>query len=350
MTDLNGTIYVITNEVTGLKYVGQTVYSSDHRIEEHIYAASTGSTTRIATAIRNYGWDAFSVMDVQVPADELDYWERFFIKHYDSFENGYNMDTGGKSGGFKIPKEEMRRMKEEWDFGCSIGDIAFGLGRDANTVSNILSAYGITAAQKRERATDFGDIPAKKAVQIDIKTGEIIKVYKSAGSASKELGHKSAGGISRCCNGTRKSALGYFWRWLEDVSEDDLVRGHYSGELVAGKGEQVISGSIPVVAISVQTNEVTCFRSISETAGSFGISGKTVSRAINSGTPCRGYRFLTGEAWLDERRREACFDKLNARSLADLKRMASHISRADNKLDLIIDILNYWFQVKETAE
>ena len=64
MADLKGTIYVITNEVTGLKYVGQTVYSSNHRIDEHIYAAATGRTTRIATAIRNYGWDAFSVMEI----------------------------------------------------------------------------------------------------------------------------------------------------------------------------------------------------------------------------------------------------------------------------------------------
>ena len=56
---------------------------------------------------------------------------------------------------------------------------------------------------------------AKKIKQIDIETGQVIKVHLSMGDAIKTLvyGRSYIGHISNCCNGKSRSALGYKWKF-----------------------------------------------------------------------------------------------------------------------------------------
>ena len=49
---------------------------------------------------------------------------------------------------------------------------------------------------------------------IDLKTGEVIKVFDSISSASRET-HISLGNICAVCNGKRPSAGKYFWKYEE---------------------------------------------------------------------------------------------------------------------------------------
>lgn len=61
---------------------------------------------------------------------------------------------------------------------------------------------------------------AKKVLQIDLVTGEIINEYSSARQAAIALGlDKTAGSnIQRTARGIGKSAYGYGWRWKNDNS------------------------------------------------------------------------------------------------------------------------------------
>ena len=63
---------------------------------------------------------------------------------------------------------------------------------------------------------------AKMTIQYD-KQGKIIKIWDYAKQASEELGINT-NSITRCCRGEGKSAGGFYWKYLNDVSDDDLKR------------------------------------------------------------------------------------------------------------------------------
>lgn len=57
----------------------------------------------------------------------------------------------------------------------------------------------------------------KKVKQIDIKTGEVIKIWDSASDATRELNNgKIHGHISRVCHGKLNKTLGFKWEYVVD--------------------------------------------------------------------------------------------------------------------------------------
>lgn len=65
----------------------------------------------------------------------------------------------------------------------------------------------------RKKSTDATRKARNKAViQIDKTTGETIKLWECASDACKELGINNAI-VSLCCNGKKKSAGGFKWRF-----------------------------------------------------------------------------------------------------------------------------------------
>lgn len=90
-------IYRITNNITGMVYIGQTKRTFAERIKEHI-----ANQSKIGKDITKLGKENFSfdVIDKAETAEELDELEKFWIEFY-SF-NCYNILSGGKP-----TKEEM---------------------------------------------------------------------------------------------------------------------------------------------------------------------------------------------------------------------------------------------------
>lgn len=87
----------------------------------------------------------------------------------------------------------------------------------------------------------------KKAVeQIDIKTGEVIKVYESLSAATRKMGVRSPKAIWKACNGELKTAYGFGWTYKEMDFGD--LRNYGSGK-VGRPGKQVEQ-------INVENNEV----------------------------------------------------------------------------------------------
>ena len=89
-----GVIYVITNLLNGMQYVGQTTRSVEQRFKEHLKADSY-----IGCALRDFGAENFSVEIVAECASkkELNEKEIFFIEKFDCMApNGYNLTAGGQ--------------------------------------------------------------------------------------------------------------------------------------------------------------------------------------------------------------------------------------------------------------
>lgn len=91
-------VYEITNQINGKKYVGITSRSIEERFEDHKSRARCYQRgNRLYSAMRKYGVDNFTVsLIVQVDnEDDVRELETQHIKQLDSYKNGYNCNLGG---------------------------------------------------------------------------------------------------------------------------------------------------------------------------------------------------------------------------------------------------------------
>ena len=95
-----GVIYTLIDGANDKEYVGQTVRPVEMRFKQY---------ARTDSVIRAHGEDMFSIVVLKEceSKEELDYWEKRFIKSRDTMlPNGYNLKDGGNGGG--IPCAETR--------------------------------------------------------------------------------------------------------------------------------------------------------------------------------------------------------------------------------------------------
>lgn len=91
-------IYVIRNRINDKVYVGQTWHSTKKRCNGwHGYR----NGTPLKNAIKELGKDNFYYQELCTTTTQAnaDYLERYFIKLFNSFENGYNATLGGMAYG-----------------------------------------------------------------------------------------------------------------------------------------------------------------------------------------------------------------------------------------------------------
>jgi group I intron endonuclease len=93
---MKGTIYCVHCISTGKKYIGQTIQKLQYRINHHF---TCKRQSHFHSAIRKYGKTNF----IYGIVEECDFSiinerEMYWINFYDTFENGYNSDTGGLNG------------------------------------------------------------------------------------------------------------------------------------------------------------------------------------------------------------------------------------------------------------
>lgn len=78
---------------------GQTTRKLVKRVLEHKNNTIKGVKTKFYDAIRKYGWDnfEFSEIDYADTIDKLNYLETYYIRYYNTIEDGYNMYEGGNN-------------------------------------------------------------------------------------------------------------------------------------------------------------------------------------------------------------------------------------------------------------
>ena len=190
-------IYMWTNKVTGLSYIGQTCHEKD-RISRHVQDSNNPNNKSynqpFHVAIREYGIKNFeyrvlnSIFCPKVVArDWLNYWEVFFIAEYRTFENGYNRTKGGSGSLGHVVSEEAKRKISE-------------------TNKTRTPVYGIPWNDNHKKAH------YSPVIQYDLE-GNKVNEFENMKEAAKSLGKTSTGNISNCCLGNRKIAYGFIWKY-----------------------------------------------------------------------------------------------------------------------------------------
>lgn len=185
-------IYIIQNKETGKKYVGKTIKEPSERWKQHkqigrnydnLAENNSNKTMHIARALNKYGSDAFTFYVIEtVDDDVVNEREKYWIKKFDTYKNGYNQTYGGE-----------------------------GTIRDQSTLNHSLM----------------------KAVDCYSLEGEYIESFRSIGYAAKckEIPNKTS--IVSCIKGTTFQAGGYRWTWKDEELADVKKRVNKRGKVYA---------------------------------------------------------------------------------------------------------------------
>jgi group I intron endonuclease len=108
------TIYKVTNNINGKRYIGYSAdWKSRRRIHKYI-ADKNKKSYPFYNAIRKYGFDNFSWEVIYQSKDKmhtLEEMETFFIHEYNTLApNGYNMKTGGEGG--NLSSESRKKISD----------------------------------------------------------------------------------------------------------------------------------------------------------------------------------------------------------------------------------------------
>ena len=106
-------IYGLKNKINNKWYVGQSIYSIKSRWKEYHRPDRCKGQTKLYKALKKYGIDNFDkiVLEECLPDRQiLDSREDYWIRNYDSVENGYNCRYGGANG--KMSKESVQKIKD----------------------------------------------------------------------------------------------------------------------------------------------------------------------------------------------------------------------------------------------
>ena len=273
-------LYLITNKINGKKYVGQTRSDIGYlaRFNQHISESfyNTKHVSVLHKAIRKYGRDNFEVKRLMhgITEDKIDEIERIWIRRLNTFYlngDGYNMTIGGQGvHGYhhseetkqkiskSIPKtiytkersEKMKKTKQlrgtqvnrnnsEW-----LKNIQLAAKKRYETSPGTFTGKHHSEATKKKLSSMKGN----PIVAYYTDTKKLFKVFPSAKAACDyliEVGITS----NKCalvriiyiCNGNGRSAYGYIWRFLKDVTtipkgsreEDELpLEAHVLEEIV----------------------------------------------------------------------------------------------------------------------
>ncbi len=104
--EVYGVIYLIIDGTNDKEYVGQTTRTIKRRFWEH-----TRRDYHLDRAIRAHGADMFEICVLKKceSKEELDYWEKYFIKsRHTMAPNGYNLTEGGDGATGYVCSDETR--------------------------------------------------------------------------------------------------------------------------------------------------------------------------------------------------------------------------------------------------
>jgi len=93
-----GKVYAIKNQINDKFYIGQTTIDLEKRIKAHFKPSN--ECIKLRNAVKKYGRKNFiyGIVDYAESKNELDRKEAYYIKKFNSINNGYNLREGGSYG------------------------------------------------------------------------------------------------------------------------------------------------------------------------------------------------------------------------------------------------------------
>ena len=103
-------VYLTENKLNGKKYVGK------HTSEDLSKDNYLGSGVLLAKAIKKYGREnfTFKVLGKYKNENEAFEYEKYFVRFYDTLNNGYNLKDGGRGGmsGYKYSQDTIEKKRK----------------------------------------------------------------------------------------------------------------------------------------------------------------------------------------------------------------------------------------------
>lgn len=240
-------IYCITNNLTGLKYVGKCAKPVE-KSKKYF-----GLGIRITTSIKKYGVENFSKEVLEEDFSNkvlLSDREKFWIKYLNTkTPNGYNLTDGGDGcqGMTEETKEKIRQTNR-----LKVGEKSSRYGKKNTTEHNRqlreinLGKTLLDETKEKLRKANLGRKKSKESIEKTTranigrkyseetnkkirenqphalkvsqltKNGEFVTNYPSAIEAYRVTGVNNTS-IANCCKGRCKSAGGYIWKFSKDI-------------------------------------------------------------------------------------------------------------------------------------
>lgn len=106
-------IYAIRNKINGKTYVGKTVNPEKRKLE-HFRTSKTSKLLNDEMKTMGAENFTFEILEENITKEMSDEKEIFWIQKENSFDEGYNLTTGGTGGNTysKLSKKEMERIRE----------------------------------------------------------------------------------------------------------------------------------------------------------------------------------------------------------------------------------------------
>ena len=202
-------IYKIENLLNHKVYIGKTLKSPQERWKEHVLDSHKveKSTRPLYRAFNKYGIDNFVLTTIEECSDlVVNDREVFWIEAYGSFKYGYNATLGG-DGKHYCDYDLIYALFED---GKNISEISYITHYDIETCRKALDNRGITREIRERRGREKIMRPV---FQLDKDTEEVVGIYSSIQEAYNTLGKQHSGHIAGVCNGKRKTAYGFKWRY-----------------------------------------------------------------------------------------------------------------------------------------
>lgn len=201
-------IYEIINDINNKSYVGKTEFSLEKRFKEHCRDSQKKSSEKrpLYSAMRKYGLEHFSIHLLEETNNPNER-ERYWIEILGTFKNGYNATKGGDGAAYV----DYDLILALYNKGYGVLQISNITNYDIGTIRKVLNNSGISYQERKQR--EYQQI-SKIVAQLDKDTEEIIAIYPSTEEANRALNKQSSGHISQVCNGKRKTAYGYKWKYL----------------------------------------------------------------------------------------------------------------------------------------
>jgi hypothetical protein len=245
-------VYLATNSVNGMQYVGLTRRKNiAPRIIEHFAKAKhskKGSRKTIAHAIRIYGQNAFTfeILDRVENLKNLSRAEKYWINKLNTkYPNGYNVKSGGCPT-FKLAAGDLYEIDGKKYYGC--GDLAEHFPVSVHNIRHRILRAGWTVRQ---------------AVEIDAPPARL-----SVGKPISVMG-KDFASIKEACKHHGISDNIYFSRKRQGWSFEEIF-GIKKRERPTNRGTKIIIGDL-------------LFPSISKASKHFGIRAGCVTQRLAKG-------------------------------------------------------------------
>lgn len=203
-------IYKITNLINQKIYIGKTTTTIEKRWKEHWQDSikSNISNRPLYKAFNKYGKENFKIEQLEeCPIDELNDKEVYWIEKLGSFKYGYNATYGG-DGKHYADYDLIYSLYQEGYTNKKIHELT---NYDTTTITKAIELHGIS---HKDRALRGHQSIQHSVAQLDKDTEEILNIFSSLKDAYNYLGKQHSGHIASVCNGKRKTAYGYKWKYI----------------------------------------------------------------------------------------------------------------------------------------